>query len=86
MKCIICEIGELKPGKTTFTMKRDQSVIVFEDVPALICENCGEEFFEEEVNGNLLKQAENILKSQPKLGIYPFMTPNRNGSVEHAVA
>ena len=61
MTCIICEIGELKPGKTTFTMKRDKSIIVFDDVPALICENCGEEFFDEETNGKLLEKAEFLI-------------------------
>lgn len=86
MKCIVCEMGELKPGKTTFTMKRDKSIIVFDDVPALICENCGEEFFDEEVNGNLLAQAEEIVKTQPKLGIYPFVLPNHNGAKERALA
>jgi YgiT-type zinc finger domain-containing protein len=86
MKCIICEIGELKPGITTFTMKRGKSIIVFDDVPALICENCGEEFFDEEVNGNLLEQAEEIIKTQPKLGIYPFVLPHKNGTKKPAVA
>jgi YgiT-type zinc finger domain-containing protein len=85
MKCIICEIGELKPGKTTVTLKRGESIIVFDDVPALICENCGEEFFDEEINGKLLEKAELIVQTHPKLGIFSFEVPRSNGSHERAI-
>lgn len=86
MRCIACEIGELKPGKTTFTLKRDKSIIVFDDVPALICANCGEEFFDEETNGKLLEKAEFIVQTHPKLGIFSFEVPTTNGSHSRAVA
>ena len=42
MKCTICKTGEMHPGITTVTLQRDQSVVVIRDVPAEICENCGE--------------------------------------------
>ena len=43
MKCIYCK-RNLKEGKTalTFQMENDR-IIVVKDVPALICEECGEE-------------------------------------------
>ncbi len=42
MKCTICKTGETRPGTTTVTLQRDSSVVVIRDVPAEICENCGE--------------------------------------------
>ena len=43
MKCSICET-ELKEGETTLTFQMEgNKVIVVKDVPALICEECGEE-------------------------------------------
>jgi len=43
MKCLYCK-NTLKEGKTalTFQMGNDR-IIVVKDVPALICEECGEE-------------------------------------------
>lgn len=43
MKCPFCET-ELKEGKTTLTFQMAANkIIVVRDVPALICEQCGEE-------------------------------------------
>ena len=43
MKCPFCETV-LKEGKTTLTFQMESSkIIVVRDVPALICEQCGEE-------------------------------------------
>ena len=43
MKCPICGSG-LKEGKTTLTFQMEgNKIIVVKDVPALICEECGEE-------------------------------------------
>jgi YgiT-type zinc finger domain-containing protein len=42
IKCTICKTGETHPGTTTVTLQRDNSVVIIRDVPAEICENCGE--------------------------------------------
>ena len=43
MKCPFCETV-LKEGKTTLTFQMESNkIIVVRDVPALICEQCGEE-------------------------------------------
>jgi YgiT-type zinc finger domain-containing protein len=43
MKCSICA-SDLMEGKTTLTFQLAQNkIIVVKDVPALICEQCGEE-------------------------------------------
>lgn len=49
MKCPICKHGETINGAAT---------LVFKNVPAQICNNCGEEFFDEEITTSILKQAE----------------------------
>ncbi|HOC94133.1 MAG TPA: type II toxin-antitoxin system MqsA family antitoxin [bacterium] len=58
MKCVICRNGETLPGTTTVTLERAEATIVIKAVPALICENCGEEYISEETSVSLLKQAE----------------------------
>jgi YgiT-type zinc finger domain-containing protein len=47
MKCSLCKTGETHPGKTTVTLERDGSVVVIRDVPAEICEDCGEYYLDE---------------------------------------
>ena len=42
MKCTICKTGHTHPGVTTVTLQRDNTVVIIRDVPAEICEDCGE--------------------------------------------
>ena len=32
MKCVVCKKGETKPGKTTLTLERDGTTLVFKSV------------------------------------------------------
>ena len=62
MKCAICRNGNTENGFTTITLERKQTTLVFKQVPAAICENCGEVYLNSEINHALLKQAEQELK------------------------
>jgi len=42
MKCVICKNGSMNEGFVTVTLQRGESVIVIKNVPASVCENCGE--------------------------------------------
>ncbi|OUC15151.1 MAG: hypothetical protein B0A82_08360 [Alkalinema sp. CACIAM 70d] len=61
MKCVICKHGETKPGLTTVTLIRDESVFVFKGVPAEICQNCGEYYLSDEMTGIVLDRAEQAI-------------------------
>lgn len=41
MKCIACKTGDLADGTTIVTLEKDGAIIVFKDVPALVCTQCG---------------------------------------------
>ena len=62
MKCAICRNGYTESGFTTVTLERNQTTLVFKQVPADICENCGEVYLRSEINQTLLKQAETELQ------------------------
>lgn len=49
MKCVICKQGRTHPGLTTVTIEREKTTIIIKEVPANICENCGEYFLNEDV-------------------------------------
>jgi YgiT-type zinc finger domain-containing protein len=47
----------------TVTLERAETTIVIKEVPATICDNCGEEYLSQAVSAQLLKQAEDAVKS-----------------------
>ena len=63
MKCITCKHGHTQPGKMTATLERGDTTIVVKEVPADICDNCGEEYLSQAISEQLLKQAEEAVKA-----------------------
>ena len=57
-QCPMCHAGSLQEGATTVTMERGEATIVFKDVPAEVCEICGEAFVGEEISEDVCEQAE----------------------------
>ena len=47
MKCYYCG-GDMERGKTTYTVNRHGYHLLIDDVPAWICTQCGEVYFEED--------------------------------------
>ena len=58
MICPICRCGHTRPGFASVTLERDLTTLLFKDVPAQVCDNCGEEFIDEPTSANLLNTAE----------------------------
>ena len=46
MKCHYCK-GLMTQGRTSYTINRDGYHLVIDNVPALICQQCGEPYFYE---------------------------------------
>lgn len=63
MKCVICKHGETRPSTVTVTLERDNTTIVFKNVPAMVCENCGEAYLDEATTTELLHAAEAAVNS-----------------------
>ena len=72
MKCVICKHGITKDGTTTITLERDTSTIVFKDVPAKICDNCGEKYIDSKITKELLKNANELIKNGAEVDIRKF--------------
>ena len=72
MKCIICRHGEVIPGAATVTLERDGLTMVVKHVPARICENCGEQYVEEEIASGLFKTADEMAKSGAQVDVREY--------------
>lgn len=58
MNCVICKTGQMLEGKTTVTLQRGETTVVIKDVPAQVCDNCGEYYLSEEMTERVLGVAE----------------------------
>lgn len=72
MKCVICKHGETKPGKVTVTLERGNLTLVIKSVPALVCENCGEEYLDEDISASLLETAEEVAKEGTQFDVREY--------------
>jgi len=69
MKCPVCKEGSTKKGKSTVTVDRKGAIVFFKDVPALICNNCGEAFFTSDISKQLYKLAQEAFAKGTELEI-----------------
>ncbi len=69
MTCITCKVGTPEPGLTTVTLERNGAIIVFKGVPARICTNCGEKYFDADITGRLLAQAQDAVDKGTELEV-----------------
>ncbi len=72
MKCPICRQGETKPGLATEILQREGAVLVFRNVPAEICDVCGESYVGSETASRLAAQAEQLIAAGVSLEARDF--------------
>ena len=60
MKCVICKTGETHPGQAV-TLNRGGATIIIKNVPAEVCDNCGEYYLSEEMTDRVLVLVEDAV-------------------------
>ncbi len=71
MKCAICG-GVQKEEITKLELWVDEKLIVIEDVPAKVCENCGETYFSAKVSKQVDALLESTKEAKRKLEVPVF--------------
>lgn len=72
MTCLFCRQGQTHPGRVSVVLQRDETVVIFKDVPADVCENCGEYYLSESITGELLERAEKAIQNGAEVEILRF--------------
>lgn len=72
MECVICKHGETKSGHVTVTLERGRTTLVFKNVTAQVCENCGEAYLDEATTARLLKAAEVSVQAGVQVEVREF--------------
>jgi YgiT-type zinc finger domain-containing protein len=58
MECVICKYGTTRSSFVTVTLERDNYIMILKQVPADICQNCGEYYLSESVTAEVLQKAD----------------------------
>ena len=69
MNCVICKQGELHEGTATVTLQRGETTVVIKDVPAEVCDNCGEYYLSEVMSAYVLGLAEAAVRKGAEVEI-----------------
>ena len=72
MACVICKRGETSPGRAAVTVQRGWCTVIFGDVPAEGCDNCGKYYLSESVTRELLRRAEVAVQNGAEVEILAY--------------
>ncbi len=72
MTCLVCKYGKMKPGWVTVTLTRGEAVVIIKQVPANVCDNCGEYVLSEAVTEQLLTRAEEAVQRGSEVEILRY--------------
>ncbi|MEE8507149.1 MAG: type II toxin-antitoxin system MqsA family antitoxin [Kiloniellales bacterium] len=72
MRCVFCKQGDTRPGEATVTLQRGETVVVVKEVPADICENCGEYYLSDSVSEKVMAKAEEAARNGAGVEILLF--------------
>jgi YgiT-type zinc finger domain-containing protein len=74
MTCIVCHQGETRSGTTTVTFSCDGFTLVVQNVPADVCENCGEAYVEASNAEGLLDLARDLRQLGTGVVVHEYST------------
>lgn len=72
MKCAICRDGQTRPGTATHTLTRGDTVMVIRNVPAEICDTCGEQYFDEKATKRLGEVFEDAIRAGVQVDVREY--------------
>jgi YgiT-type zinc finger domain-containing protein len=72
MKRVICRHGETAPGSVTVTVQRGVTVVIMWDVPANVCQNCGEYYLDEAVTTVVYREADAAVARRAEVEILRY--------------
>ena len=72
MTCVICKTGTYKPETTTVVFTKGDSAIIIKQVPAEICNQCGEYILSSEITKKVLAMANEAWKTGAEVEIRRF--------------
>ncbi len=69
--CFYCK-GDMRPGKTLFSVQYGNCVIVIKNVPCMECVQCGETEISDEVMKQLETMIETVKKTMQEIAVIDY--------------
>lgn len=79
MICVMCKHGRISPGTATMMFDELDAVIVIRNVPAEVCENCGEAYFDQATTRRLLELADEAAKAGVRVEVREYVAETLTG-------
>jgi YgiT-type zinc finger domain-containing protein len=73
MKCVICKTGQVEPGTTTFSVERGEMTLVLKHVPARVCDQCGEAYFDETTTRRIEEIAQRVQDAGVQVAVQDYV-------------
>ncbi|WP_269454755.1 MULTISPECIES: type II toxin-antitoxin system MqsA family antitoxin [Methylomonas] len=71
--CVICKLGMMIDDFASITLEFGETILVFKNVPAKVCNNCGEEYFEDNILASLFEQANSPINQLSQIQLRHFI-------------
>ncbi len=72
MQCVICKHSQTSRGKVSVTLQRGETTVIIKDVPAEVCDNCGEYYLSDEVTKKVMSLSEDAAQHHVEVEILRF--------------
>ena len=69
MNCLICKAGTYAPGKVTVKIERGPSIVLIKEVPADVCDTCGNYLVDQKTTREILDIANKAFDNGAELEI-----------------
>jgi YgiT-type zinc finger domain-containing protein len=70
MKCVICKTGDCFPGRSHFVHVLHEKLVVVKNLPANVCNNCGEAYFDTATVNVIQANTNEALKLNEKVEMF----------------
>lgn len=68
-RCDFCEIGILESKRVREVYRKNSDMVIIDDVPAFVCNHCGERYYLSEVSKKMREIAENQERIRNRISV-----------------
>lgn len=72
-RCALCRAGHLEEGTTTLTLEREGTTLVFKEVPADVCDVCGEAYLDGRVLDYLSRKVDEAVEEGVEVDVRHYI-------------
>ena len=72
MICLMCKTGETKPGMVTESFRKAATIVIVKDIPAQVCGQCGEPYFDGDVAEAIEKLIDDAVRKGAEVEILRY--------------